>query len=505
MMTRKHTINLTQNAGGTHFINNRRQKVPATVVWSGIRPPALLVTNGRKLVNPVNGLSVNIRGPPPPPPLPPPPLPPVVGMSCAPFGIHKNSLNTASNQCCTCCYCCCDSEKGSGASSGQAGNNHHHNHTSKQPTRSKTWRRRSRSKEKIGQQYSVDVRRLIPQNNESGGGTTKPKFIPVTTLEDTQAIRCAEFHPQGHLYAVGSNSKVLRICAYPPRGKLTEEHTAKPPNVLYKRMKHHRGSIYCCGWSPDGNLLATGSNDKTVKLIRFEDMNREDFTHTQEVELTMHDGTIRDVCFIEDLSNKASLLVSGGAGDCKIYVTDCMTATPFQALAGHSAPVLSLYNWGGVMFCSGSQDKSIRVWDLRTRGCVNLISPLTSATSSTTKSPVGSVCVDPTGRLLVSGHEDSAIVLYDIRGNRQIQTFKPHAADVRSVRFSPKAYYLLSAGYDQRLMLTDLQGDLSLNLNSVPVASHEDKIISGRWHPTDFSFLSTSADKTVKLWSLPSQ
>lgn len=49
-----------------------------------------------------------------------------------------------------------------------------------------------------------------------------------------------------------------------------------------------------------------------------------------QVELTMHDGTVRDVCFIEDTSNMASLLVSGGAGDCKIYITDCATGNPFQ-------------------------------------------------------------------------------------------------------------------------------------------------------------------------------
>lgn len=58
----------------------------------------------------------------------------------------------------------------------------------------------------------------------------------------------------------------------------------------------------------------------------------------------------------------------------------------------YSGPVSSLYNWGGVMFCSGSQDKTIRVWDLRTRGCVNMISPLTHPNSLTLKSPVGSVC-----------------------------------------------------------------------------------------------------------------
>lgn len=75
---------------------------------------------------------------------------------------------------------------------------------------------------------------------------------------------------------------------------------------------------------------------------------------------------------------------------------------------------------------------------------------------------MAAVCVEPSGRLLVSGHEDSACVLYDIRGSRSLQCFKPHSADVRSLRFSPSAYYLLTGGYDNKLVLTDLQGNLIL-------------------------------------------
>lgn len=151
---------------------------------------------------------------------------------------------------------------------------------------------------------------------------------------------------------------------------------------------------------------------------------------SKQIELTMHDGTVRDLCFLEDSSNKSSLLISGGAGDCKIYITDCATSTPYQALSGHGSHILSLYNWGGAMFVSGSQDKSVRFWDLRTRGCVNMVTPATSP-NSRQGSPVAGVCVDPSGRLLVSGHEDSSCVLYDIRGGRPIQCFKPHSSDIR--------------------------------------------------------------------------
>ncbi|XP_075550941.1 WD repeat-containing protein 47 [Dermacentor variabilis] len=329
----------------------------------------------------------------------------------------------------------------------------------------------------------------------------KPKFVQVTNLEDAQVVRACDFHPSGQFYAVGSNSKTLRICGYPTITDLREGDVAHQPTVLFKRLKHHKGSIYCLAWNQTGDLLATGSNDKTIKLMRFKSETCALDTGG-EAELTMHDGTVRDVCFVEDLSNRSSLLISGGAGDCKIYVTDCETATPFQALSGHSGHVLSLYTWGGAMFVSGSQDRTIRFWDLRTRGCVNLVTA-PPASGSGPGSPVAAVAVDPSGRMLVSGHEDATCMLYDIRGGRTIQTFRPHSSDLRSVRFSPRAYYLLTASYDRKCVLTDLQGDLTQPLPSVVVAEHADKVIQARWHPSDFSFVSTSADKTAVLWALP--
>lgn len=73
-------------------------------------------------------------------------------------------------------------------------------------------------------------------------------------------------------------------------------------------------------------------------------------------------------------------------------------------------------------------------------------------------SPVASVAVDPSGRLLATGQEDSACMLYDIRGGRIVQVYRPHSSDVRSVRFSPGAHYLLTGSYDTKVMVSNLQG-----------------------------------------------
>ncbi|CAL8324018.1 unnamed protein product [Arctogadus glacialis] len=320
-------------------------------------------------------------------------------------------------------------------------------------------------------------------------------FVPVNTLEDTQAIRAVAFHPAGGLYAVGSNSKTLRVCAYPDTLETSESTPLKQPAVVFKRNKHHKGSIYCAAWSHCGQLLATGSNDKYVKVLPF---SAETCNATgPDLEFSMHDGTIRDLAFMEGPESGGAILISAGAGDCNIYTTDCQRGQGLHALSGHTGHILSLYTWGGWMIASGSQDKTVRFWDLRVPSCVRVVGTSFHGSGS----PVASVAVDPSGRLLATGQEDSACMLYDIRGGRTVQTYRPHGSDVRSVRFSPGAHYLLTGSYDAKVMVTNLQGDLTKQLPVTVVGEHGDKVIQCRWHPNDLSFLSSSADRTVTLWT----
>ncbi|CAI9729028.1 WD repeat-containing protein 47 isoform X5 [Octopus vulgaris] len=323
----------------------------------------------------------------------------------------------------------------------------------------------------------------------------KLHYVPVTLLEDVQAVRAVAFHPSGLFYAVGSNSKVLRICSFPDIQDIQQSHITQPANVAFKRTKHHKGSIYCVAWNYQGNVIATGSNDKSVKLTAF---NFDSCTaEGPEIELNHHDGTIRDVLFMEESPSHSSILISGGAGDCSIGVTDCDRGQLVRKLTGHSGHIYSLCQLSGHMFVSGSQDKTARFWDLRASTAITCVPSIEPG------SPFASVCVDPSGRLLSSGHEDSTVMLYDIRGGRIIQSFKPHQSECRTVRFSMNAYYLLSGSYDQRIALTDLHGDLLRPLPSVIVAEHKDKVIQCRWHPSKLAFVSSSADRTVVCWALP--
>ncbi|XP_061042215.1 WD repeat-containing protein 47 isoform X3 [Eubalaena glacialis] len=283
-----------------------------------------------------------------------------------------------------------------------------------------------------GNQISSEHSVIKPPPGDSAGNLSrsrgeeddksKKQFVCINTLEDTQAVRAVAFHPGGGLYAVGSNSKTLRVCAYPEVIDPSAHDIPKQPVVRFKRNKHHKGSIYCVAWSPCGQLLATGSNDKYVKVLPF---NAETCNATgPDLEFSMHDGTIRDLAFMEGPESGGAILISAGAGDCNIYTTDCQRGQGLHALSGHTGHILALYTWSGWMIASGSQDKTVRFWDLRVPSCVRVVGTTFHGT-----------------------------------------------------------------------------GDLTKQLPIMVVGEHKDKVIQCRWHTQDLSFLSSSADRTVTLWT----
>ena len=77
--------------------------------------------------------------------------------------------------------------------------------------------------------------------------------------------------------------------------------------MIFEQQEHHNGSIYCVDWSKTSRLVATGSNDKMIKILiapNFEDMENnngenliEQPKDVMELELVGHKAIVRTVCF----------------------------------------------------------------------------------------------------------------------------------------------------------------------------------------------------------------
>ena len=102
----------------------------------------------------------------------------------------------------------------------------------------------------------------------------------VAVLFDPQPIRAACFSPnQAEYFVLGTNSKSLKFCKLssqiiqqfegPDYGDDAEGMPDRTKNiqVVQEITDHHDGSIYCVDWSRNVRLVATGSNDKLIKVI----------------------------------------------------------------------------------------------------------------------------------------------------------------------------------------------------------------------------------------------
>lgn len=382
-------------------------------------------------------------------------------------------------------------------------------------------------------------------------------YRPIQQIRDVQPIRATCFHPSGEVYVVGTNSKALKICRYPSLDRQRElldcDGLLMEPEISFACLHIHCASVYCASFNPKGNLLATGSNDQIVHLIKYNSTRHG--PEGSEHKLSMHNGTVRDVCFLH--GEAEARLLSAGAGDFAIHLTDCNTMKPVQVFKGHESTIMSLTSCDGSpdLFVSGSLDGTIRLWDVRIKATIAMVTaggrqkqthrqPILTTDGDTSfdfshkngdslhggqpeatiddkhhngalnsdqqqdvleskSTGVGAVRLDPTGRLLVSGHQDGSCMLYDVRAGRAIQIFHAHDAEIRSLGFSPNSYYLLTGSYDGRVKLTDLQGQLTLPLPGIDIADLEDKVIQVAWHPTDYNFVSTCADGSATLWTIP--
>ena len=321
-------------------------------------------------------------------------------------------------------------------------------------------------------------------------------------IEDSHPIRTSCFSPKGDCLAIGTNSKCLKIYSLSHvlsdfKKYIKISSKTKMP-LIFEQKNHHMGSIYCLDWSVSGRLLASGSNDKLIKLMVVPELSEstnskknEEIDDILELPIEGHNGTVRSLCF--DPSSDLTLLTSGDL-DKNIKMWDTENGSSKGELVGHTNDVTSI-KWSndGNFFGSGSADKTIKLWDLKSLREICSVQTLGYGS-------INDISLLNTGEMLIvaAAHVDGKITIWDAQRKSLFTEIKENTQqkEVRGITFSPDGKYLVSGGFDNKVKIYDIMN----NFNLTGELEHNDKVVSVKWHPDLPILISTSADKTARLW-----
>ena len=126
------------------------------------------------------------------------------------------------------------------------------------------------------------------------------------------------------------------------------------------------------------------------------------------------------------------------AGDVSIQLWSRGRSEPHSLTGGHSRTVISLaFTPDGRMLASGSQDNTIRLWDVDTRENVGL--PFRGH-----EGWVSALAISPDGRWVASGSWDRTVRLWDMDGNPMGTPLRGHAAWITHVGFDAERSKIVS-------------------------------------------------------------
>jgi WD40 repeat protein len=98
----------------------------------------------------------------------------------------------------------------------------------------------------------------------------------------------------------------------------------------------------------------------------------------------------------------------------------------------------------------------------------------------------------------VSGSADKTVRLWDLKTGKQIKCFKGHTGEVVGVAFSPDGRHIMSAGADKTIRVLDTEEKKEPQV----LKGHTGKITSVAFAPDGNRVVSASMDKTARVWDL---
>lgn len=199
------------------------------------------------------------------------------------------------------------------------------------------------------------------------------------------------------------------------------------------------------------------------------------------------------------ISKNGAILASGG-DDKTIKLWSIETGEAMATLCGHSQAVNSLaFSPDGETIASASSDRTVKLWHLNSNQAILTLQGHTHA--------VKSVAFTPDGKILASGSWDKTLKLWDITTGEALCTLTSHKLQVSAVAFSPDGRFLASASLDKTAKLWRLGEPLSSGLCPQlyqTLSGHTGAVLAVAFSPDSKTLATGSDDRTIQLWNLES-
>lgn len=180
-----------------------------------------------------------------------------------------------------------------------------------------------------------------------------------------------------------------------------------------------------------------------------------------------------------------------GSNDKTVRLWDLEKGRCLRELGGHTNEVLSVaFSADQRRALSGSIDNTARLWDLSTGRCLRALKDHTGG--------VWSVAWSTDQRRSLSGDANGVLRLWDLKSERCLRTLNGHTDFVNCVAWSTHQHHALSAASDNTVRLWDIETGRCLRV----LEGHTNRVRSVAWNSDQSRALSCAGDKTVRLWDI---